>query len=78
LQESAIPLASEPHGGEDVGVWALGPGSDAVRGSIEQNAIYHLLLQATPRLRDALCAKGLCDANGVPVTLPAIEAFRPR
>ncbi len=78
LQEAAIPLASETHGGEDVGVWANGPGSDAVRGSIEQNAIYHVLLQATPRLRDALCAKGLCDANGVPVTLPDFEAFRPR
>ena len=78
LQEAAIPLASETHGGEDVGVWANGPGSDAVRGSIEQNAIFHILLQATPRLRNALCAKGLCDANGVPVTLPDFEAFRPR
>jgi len=78
LQEAAIPLASETHGGEDVGVWANGPGSDAVRGSIEQNAIFHILLQATPRLRNALCAKGLCDANGVPVKLPDFEAFRPR
>jgi alkaline phosphatase len=78
LQETGIPLASETHGGEDVGVWALGPGSDAVRGSIEQNAIFHILLQATPRLRNALCAKALCDANGVPVKLPDFEAFRPR
>ena len=78
LQEAAIPLASETHGGEDVGVWANGPGSNAVRGSIEQNAIYHVLLQATPRLRDALCAKGLCDGNGVPVELPDFEAFKPR
>ena len=78
MQETAIPLASETHGGEDVGVWALGPGSNAVRGSIEQNAIFHILLQATPRLRGALCAKALCDANGVPVELPAIEDFKPR
>ena len=78
LQESTVPLPNETHGGDDVGVWALGPGSDAVRGSIEQNAIYHLLLQATPRLRAALCAKGLCDADGVPVTLPDFKAFRPR
>jgi alkaline phosphatase len=78
LQEAAVPLASETHGGEDVGVWASGPGSDAVRGSIEQNAVFHILLQATPRLRDALCAKDLCDANGVPVKLPEFEAFRPR
>ena len=78
MQEAVMPLASETHGGEDVGVWALGPGSDAVRGSIEQNAIFHILLQATPRLRSALCAKGLCEANGVPVELPKIEDFKPR
>ncbi|RZA22095.1 MAG: alkaline phosphatase [Lysobacteraceae bacterium] len=78
MQEAIFPLASETHGGDDVGVWARGPGNGAVRGSIEQNAIFHILLQATPRLRATLCAKGLCDANGVPVTLPAFEDFRPR
>lgn len=78
LQEAMFPLASETHGGDDVGVWARGPGSAAVRGSLEQNAIFHILLQATPRLRGALCAKKLCDGNGVPVELPAIGAFRPR
>ena len=78
LQEAMFPLNSETHGGDDVGVWASGPGSDAVRGSIEQNAIFHLLLQATPRLRAALCAKGLCDANGVPVELPTPADFMSR
>ena len=38
--------------------------------SVEQNAIFHFLLQANPRLRAALCAKGDCDPNGVPVELP--------
>jgi alkaline phosphatase len=51
-------------------VWASGPGSHAVRGSLEQNALYHIIVQATPRLRAALCAKGACDGNGVPVNLP--------
>jgi alkaline phosphatase len=77
-QESTVPLGSESHGGEDVGIWARGPGSDAVRGSLEQNAIFHILLQATPRLRQALCDKGDCDANGVPVTLPDPADFRAR
>jgi alkaline phosphatase len=76
LQEASVPFANESHAGDDVGVWARGPGSDAVRGSLEQNALYHLMLQATPRLRNALCAKGDCDANGVPVTLPDPEAFQ--
>jgi alkaline phosphatase len=75
MQESTVPLGSETHSGEDVGIWARGPGSDAVRGSLEQNAIFHLMLQATPRLRQALCAKADCDANGVPVTLPDPTAF---
>ena len=75
MQESVLPLASETHGGEDVGVWARGPGADAVRGSIEQNAIFHLLVQATPKLRERLCAQQLCNADGVPVTLPKPEDF---
>ena len=73
LQEALVPLANESHGGDDVGVWARGPGSAAVRGSLEQNAIHHVLLQATPRLRESLCRRGLCDGNGVPVELPPAD-----
>ena len=75
LQEALVPLRSEAHGGDDVGIWARGPGSSAVRGSVEQNTIFHFLLQATPRLRTALCAKGDCDAKGVPVLLPKPADF---
>ena len=78
LQEALVPLGNESHGGDDVGVWATGPGSDAVRGNVEENAIFHLLLQANPRLRAALCAKGDCDPNGVPVELPKPGDFEPR
>jgi alkaline phosphatase len=77
LQESTVPLADESHGGEDVGIWARGPGSDAVRGTVEQNVIYHFIVQATPKLRERLCAAGTCNADGVPVELPAIDAFVP-
>lgn len=76
LQEAMIPLSSETHGGDDVGIWARGPGADAVRGTVEQNTIFHILLQATPSLRAKLCAAGLCNADGVPVTLPDPGAFR--
>jgi alkaline phosphatase len=47
-----------------------------VRGSLEQNAIFHILLQATPALRARLCAAKLCNADGVPVTLPKPEEFK--
>jgi alkaline phosphatase len=77
MQESLVPLGNESHGGDDVGIWAIGPGSDAVRGNVEQNAIFHFLLQANPRLRAALCAKDDCE-NGIPVALPKPEDFQSR
>jgi alkaline phosphatase len=69
LQEAPIPLASETHGGEDVGIWAHGAGAEAVRGSVEQNVIFHFLLQASPRLRAYLCSLDACE-QGVPVVPP--------
>lgn len=75
LQESLVPLKSESHGGEDVGIWARGPGSDAIRGTVEQNAIYHFIVQATPKLRERLCAANTCNADGVPVELPKPKDF---
>ena len=75
LQEAGIPLANETHGGEDVGIWARGPGSDAVRGTVEQNTIYHFIVQATPKLRERLCAAKTCNADGVPVELPKPADF---
>ncbi len=75
MQEALVPGKSESHGGEDVGIWARGPGSKAIRGTLEQNAIYHMIVQATPRLRERLCEAGTCDGNGVPVELPAPVKF---
>ena len=75
MQESLIPLKSESHSGEDVGIWASGPGAAAVRGTVEQNAIYHFIVQATPKLRERLCAANTCNADGVPVELPKPTDF---
>jgi alkaline phosphatase len=69
LQEATVPLRDETHGGEDVAVFAGGPGAHAFRGSLEQNVLFHVMLQATPRLREQLCAIGRCNADGVPVAL---------
>ena len=70
LQEATVPLHDETHGGEDVGIWASGPGARAFHGEFEQNAVFHLIVQQTPRMRAALCKLGACDARGVPVKLP--------
>ncbi len=78
LQEALVPLKSESHGGEDVGIWAIGPGSEAVRGTVEQNVIYHWIVQATPKLRQRLCKAGTCNADGVPVELPRQADFENR
>ena len=45
-QQALVALGSESHGGDDVGVWARGPGAQAVRGSIEQNTLFHVDCQA--------------------------------
>ncbi len=45
-QEALIPLSSETHSGEDVGVYASGPGASFVRGTNEQNVIFHVMNRA--------------------------------
>lgn len=42
-QEALVPMGSETHAGEDVGIYATGPGSHLVRGTNEQNIIYHVI-----------------------------------
>jgi alkaline phosphatase len=69
MQEALVPANSESHGGDDVGIWARGPGAEAVRGNLEQNVIFHLLTQPQPLIQQWLCAKGYCE-NSVPVLLP--------
>jgi alkaline phosphatase len=56
IAQSLVPIAShnidgsitssETHGGEDVAVYATGPGADRVRGVIEQNLIYGIMTAA--------------------------------
>lgn len=76
LQPALYPLGSETHGGDDVAVFARGPGAEAVRGSLEQNALFHLMLQAQPVLRQRLCALGSCESADVPTRLPDYQALR--
>lgn len=46
LQEVAIPLASETHGGEDVAIFATGVNAHLFRGSMEQNWIFYVMADA--------------------------------
>ena len=42
-QEALIPLGSETHSGEDVGIYAVGPGAQLLRGTHEQSNIFHAM-----------------------------------
>lgn len=75
LQEALYPLSSESHGGDDVGVWASGPGAAAVRGTMEQNVLFHLMLRAQPALQAELCRLSGCK-TGVPQALPDRSKLR--
>lgn len=45
-QQATIPTGSETHAGEDVALYAQGPGADKARGVIEQNVIYDIIRRA--------------------------------
>lgn len=45
-QQALVPMRSETHGGEDVALFGTGPGSERVRGVIEQNLIYDIMRKA--------------------------------
>jgi len=46
LQEASVPLRSETHSGEDVPVYAGGPGSHLFHGVQEQSYLYHAMVEA--------------------------------
>jgi alkaline phosphatase len=46
LQEAPIALPAETHGGEDVPIYAGGPGAAVFHGVQEQNFVYHAMAQA--------------------------------
>lgn len=46
LQPKTFDLSSETHGGDDVALYAAGPGSALVSGTLEQNSIFHIIASA--------------------------------
>ena len=45
-QESAIPMGSETHSGEDVIAYAVGPWAHLVDGAMEQHTLHHVITHA--------------------------------
>ncbi|MGL6042485.1 MAG: alkaline phosphatase [Sandaracinobacteroides sp.] len=46
LSPKTFALGSETHGGDDVALYATGPGSALVSGTLEQNSIFHIMAKA--------------------------------
>ncbi len=46
-QPALVPMPSETHAGEDVAIFASGPGAELIRGVMEQNEIFHVMGLAT-------------------------------
>lgn len=45
-QQAAVPMNSETHSGTDVALFATGPRSYYFNGSLEQNTVFHLMVEA--------------------------------
>ncbi len=56
---------SSTHAGEDVPIYATGPGAQVLFGVLEQNVIYHAMLQAHPELK--AMAETLAGSGGLPI-----------
>lgn len=56
-QEALIPLGSETHSGEDVGIYAAGPGAQLLRGTHEQSNIFHAMNHAADLVGKAEAAQ---------------------
>lgn len=46
FQEAAVPLGSETHAGEDVAIYAVGPGAELVAGTVKNTHIFHVMKRA--------------------------------
>ena len=47
IQQSLVPLPSETHGGEDLGIYAIGPWSHLFQGTVEENYTFHVMDHAS-------------------------------
>ncbi len=46
LQESAVPLGSETHAGEEVALYAIGPNAEMVRGTVKNSHVHTVISSA--------------------------------
>lgn len=47
IQPALVPLKSETHGGEDLGIYAVGPWAHLFQGTVEENYTFHVMNYAS-------------------------------
>ena len=47
VQQSLVHLGSETHGGEDLGIYAIGPWAHLFQGTVEENYTFHVMNYAS-------------------------------
>ena len=47
IQSALVPLKSETHGGEDLGIYAIGPWAHLFQGTVEENYTFHVMNYAS-------------------------------
>lgn len=58
LQQAGLPAEDESHGGEDVAVYAQGPGADGIHGVMQQHEIFQVMKAASGLPNDVSTASG--------------------
>lgn len=64
VQEATVADRFSSHAGEDVPVYATGPGAEVLHGVVEQNVIFHAMLRAVPGMTEL--AERLKNDQGLP------------
>ena len=58
MQQSLVPLQSETHGGEDLGIYAIGPWAHLFQGTVEENYTFHVMNFASKIGERVMAANG--------------------
>ncbi len=63
FQQALVPLSSETHDGTDIAAYAIGPRSHLVRGTVEQNYLFHVMNYALGNLAEQAGVSGEAQAD---------------
>jgi alkaline phosphatase len=58
IQQTLVPMASETPGGEDLGIYAIGPWAHLFQGTVEENYTFHVMDFASKISERATAAAG--------------------